>query len=230
MIRTLLTDFLHLFFPRVCLLCGQPLVDGEHEICLACLHGQPHTHLAEKPDNRMEQLFWGKVEAVQRAAALFYFEKGSGVQQLIHQLKYKDNPEVGHVLGRYAAHEMASSPLAKTDAIIPVPLHPKRLRKRGYNQSALIAEGLANVWGTPVNEHLLKRISANDTQTHKGVYERWENTQGLFETTDTRPYRGKTLLLVDDVVTTGSTLCAAAEALSGIPGVTIHCLCLAIAR
>ena len=200
MIRNLLNDFLHLFFPHVCLLCGRPLIEGEHEICLACLHGQPHTGFEQQPDNRMEQLFWGRTPAVDRAAALFYFEKGSQVQQLIHQLKYRNHPEIGRILGRYAARRMRGSGLSQADAVVPVPLHRKRLRQRGYNQSTLIAEGLTQIWGIPVEEGLLERTHANVSQTHKGVYERWENTHELFRVSQPERYRGKTLLLVDDVV------------------------------
>lgn len=230
MLRAALTDFFHLFFPNVCVLCGQPLVSGEREVCLQCLTGQPHTGFALRPDNPMEQLFWGRAEAVRRAAALFYFEKGSQAQRLIHLVKYHGHTELGRALGRYAAHDTQGSPLAGADVIVPVPLHPKRLRARGYNQSELIAEGLAEVWGLPVDGTGLRRARFNLTQTRKGVYERWENADGIFEVTDPARYQGKTVLLVDDVATTGATLCAAAQALGAVPGTRVYCFCLAIAR
>ena len=221
-------SFIRLLFPNVCLLCGNDLREGEEQICLTCRADLPYTRLHHELDNKFEQLFWGQVP-VERATALFYFEKGGKVQEMLHQLKYKGNRDMGLLLGRCLGDEIAGCPVADVDCIVPVPLHSKRLKSRGYNQSRLIAEGLAEVLQLPVEDGALQRTRANETQTHKNAWERWRNSEQLFAVGQAEKLCGKRILLVDDVVTTGATLASAGKALLQVPGVQLNFATIAMA-
>ncbi|MBP5317783.1 MAG: ComF family protein [Paludibacteraceae bacterium] len=226
--KKLFDSLVRLLYPHVCLLCGADLVEGEEQVCLVCRSDLPYTRMHLEPDNRLEQLFWGQVP-IQRATALFYFEKGGMVQKLLHQLKYKDNREMGVLLGRCLGEEIAGSPVAEADCIVPVPLHPRRQKLRGYNQSRLIADGMAEVLHLPVADGVLKRVRANETQTHKNAFERWRNSESLFAVGERESLAGRRVLLVDDVVTTGATFTASAKALLQIPNIQINCASVAMA-
>jgi ComF family protein len=180
-------------------------------------------------NNPVEKRFWGKIP-VFRATAFFFFQKGSPFQKVLHQLKYKGNREVGEVLAKHAAAALLeSSGFLPVDVIVPVPLHPNKLRKRGYNQSECIAKGLSAVLQKPLDTLSLIRALENPTQTKKNVYERYKNTEGIFQLTDKKAFEGKHVLLVDDVLTTGSTIEACAEALLETEGVKISVFVLALA-
>ncbi|MBO4371056.1 MAG: ComF family protein [Paludibacteraceae bacterium] len=226
--KQLLTDFIRLLFPHVCLLCGNRLCESEKHVCLNCLFDLPLTNLHRVPDNRMEQLFWGQAR-IDHATALYYFEKGNHVQQLLHQIKYKGNRELAVELGRILGEEIKDSPVAQVDCIVPIPLHPRRQKSRGYNQSQLIAEGLAAVLNLPIENQVLWRTRFNDTQTHKNAFERWRNSESLFCVSNGSALEGKRVLIVDDVVTTGSTFVAAAKALIQITNIQLNCATVALA-
>ena len=222
-------DLLNLFYPNLCFVCGEPLMKNESQICLSCLRNIPRTDFHLIPDNPIEKKFWGKVP-VFRATSFFYFQKGSPFQKLIHELKYKGNKEIGEVMGKYAAAELISSnDFSQIDIIIPIPLHPKKLAKRGYNQSECIGKGIAEIFGKPLDITSLIRIKENTTQTKKGVFERFENTEGIFDLIDKEVIENKHILLVDDVLTTGSTLEAAIAVLVSIPNVKVSVFTLAVA-
>ncbi|MBN2766972.1 MAG: ComF family protein [Paludibacteraceae bacterium] len=224
-----LHEVLNLFYPDLCIICGETLQSSEHQICLACIQQIPRTHFQSLVDNPVEKRFWGKVD-IYRATSFYYFHKGSPFQKLIHELKYKGNKEIGEVMGRLAALEMLESPdFSSVDFIIPVPLHPKKLALRGYNQSECIARGLSDILRKPIDTHSLVRVMENTTQTRKSVFERFQNTSGIFEYKEGLVPDGSHLLLVDDVLTTGSTLEAAVTSLSAIPGVRISIFTLAVA-
>lgn len=227
---TILNDLLNLFFPTICLLCREPLIDGEKHICLHCLCDLPHTGYYDLENNPVAQLFFGKIPIV-NATALFHYEKGGHVRQLIHALKYHDNRELGIKLGHMFALEYQKTSLFnQVDLLIPVPLHPKKLKQRGYNQSELIARGIGEISNLPVNTTVLGRNKKTETQTNKQVYDRWSNVQHVFSIADYELLQHKHILLVDDVITTGSTIGACAETLSSIPGIRISLLSIAIAR
>ncbi|HOY38324.1 MAG TPA: ComF family protein [Bacteroidales bacterium] len=214
-------DLVYLLFPEVCEVCMAPLVTGEKTICLKCLADMPYTDYHNKPENPVSQIFWGKVH-VEMATALFYFAKGSKYRKLIHKLKYKGKREIGIFLGRELGACIGKSDYFKgIDCIIPVPLHISRQTKRGYNQSAEIALGISQVTGIPVKLHELIRSQATETQTKKTRDERWKNVSGKFQIASPENLKGKHVLVVDDVITTGSTIEAVVETLLGVEGVTV---------
>lgn len=222
-------ELLNLIYPNLCIICNEPLNKSENQICISCIQQIPRTHYHIQSDNPVEKRFWGKVK-VFRATSFYFFHKGSPFQKLIHELKYKNNKEVGEVMGRLAAIElMESADFATVDFVIPIPLHPKKYALRGYNQSECIAKGISAVLKKPVDTSSLVRVMENTTQTKKSVYERYKNTSGIFEYKQGYIPDNSHLLLVDDVLTTGSTLEAAVAALSAIPGVRISVFTLAVA-
>jgi ComF family protein len=222
-------DFINLLFPDLCIVCNENLQKNKQHICVNCLYGIPKTNFHLLIDNPIEKRFWGKVP-VFRGTAFFYFQKGSPFQKLLHTLKYKGNKEIGEVLGKYAAADLLDSPdFRNVDVIIPVPLHPKRYKKRGYNQSEWIAKGLSEVLNIPQDTITLRRVRENTTQTKKSVFERYENTEGIFGLLDKNTLSGKHVLLVDDVLTTGSTLEACVNELLKSNNVKVSIFTLAVA-
>jgi ComF family protein len=206
----LLDDFLGLLFPRICYGCGNHLMRNESLICTECYVLIPRTNYHLKPDNPVARLFWGRC-MIEKAAAFSFYTKDSRIKKLIHQLKYKGVRELGTELGRIYGNSLQSSGfLDEIDLIIPVPLHPSKRRKRGFNQSDLIAAGMSEATGIPMDTGILVRKTASKTQTHKSRYERWTNVRDIFGVIDRDRLRNKHILLVDDVITTGSTLEACA--------------------
>ena len=222
-------DFINLLFPDLCIVCNENLQKNEQHICVNCLYGIPKTNFHLLTDNPIEKRFWGKVP-IFRGTAFFYFQKGSPFQKLLHALKYKGNKEIGEVLGRHAAADLLDSPdFRDVDVIVPVPLHPKKFKKRGYNQSEWIAKGMSEILNKPQDSTTLCRVRANMTQTKKTVFERYENTEGIFELLDKNTFSGKHVLLVDDVLTTGSTLEACIKALLESKNIKVSIFTLAVA-
>lgn len=226
---SLFKNLVDLFFPNACIICGESLLGSEQQICLTCLHEMPKTNFHLQKDNPIEKKFWGKVN-IYRATSFFFFQKGSPFQKLLHALKYKGNKEIGEILGKYAAADLYESDDFKTvDVIVPVPLHPQKYKKRGYNQSEWIAKGLSMILNVPVDTESLKRLKENTTQTKKSVFERYENTEGIFDVVMDSKLKGCHILLVDDVLTTGSTLEACIRVLSQLSDVKISVFTLAVA-
>ncbi len=227
--KKFLPELLNLFYPNLCLICNNSLIANEKQICFSCMNEIPRTNYHLIKDNPIEKRFWGKVP-VFRGTSFYFFQKGSPFQKLLHELKYKGNREIGIIMGKYAASELISSADFNTvDLIIPVPLHPKKFAKRGYNQSEYICTGLAEILKKSVDTKSLIRIRENTTQTKKTVFERYENTLGLFEVKNEENLKGKHILLVDDVLTTGSTLEACITALIQIPEIKVSIFTLAVA-
>jgi len=226
---TYLHAVLELFYPRLCLVCGQKLISSEDYICLKCLLHLPRTNYHETAGNPMEQLFYGRVQ-LERATAYFDFKKGSSYQKILHHLKYRGMKELGEYVGALFATEIQDTDLLRSiDMICPVPLHPKKERKRGYNQSYHIAKGLSEKSGIPIDNRSLIRKQFSSTQTRKTRWERWENVESIFELTSPGAFEGKHVLLVDDVVTTGATLEACAATILKNCQAKISILTLAIA-
>ena len=217
----LLNDLLWIIFPKLCASCGKALSTEDKVICVLCRNYLPVTNIHTEPDNVVIRHFWGKVNVASAASFLFY-GKGDKVQQLIYQLKYRGRKEVGVTVGKMYGHELlCSQPFKSADVIIPVPLHVSKRNKRGYNQSELFAKGLSTAMNIPCDFNSLVRKVATDTQTRKTRYNRFENVNRVFELVNHEAVRGKHVLLVDDVVTTGSTLTACAEALLKAEGTRV---------
>lgn len=222
-------DLWHLFFPKECLLCGGRLPKGVRGLCSECLAGLPRTLLHQQKDNLVERNFFGKFP-VERATSFLYYAKGGDVSRLLYELKYYGNQEIGRVMGRIMAAELMDSHFFDgIDLIVPVPLHKRKERRRGYNQSRCLAEGISAVTGVPLRADVVIRSRFTDTQTRKGAYERWENVRELFVCVSSEVLNGKHILLVDDVLTTGATIVSCADAFGGIPGLHISVLTLALA-
>jgi ComF family protein len=228
--QTYLADFVALLFPQLCPACGESLMAGEHVICTDCRFNLPFTNFHLQPDNIVARQFWGKVN-LEAAYALYYFAKGGKVQNLMHHFKYRGVQQIGVLLGNIAGAQLTKNDVFKTvDVIIPVPLHKKRLKQRGYNQSACFANGLAQKLNAAVDENSLIRAKATETQTHKSRFSRFENMQEVFAVIDPEKLINKHVLLVDDVVTTGSTLEACAAQLLKIEGLKLSIATIAYAE
>jgi len=223
-----LHDFIGLFYPNLCIGCEQNLQRNEKQLCLNCLMQLPLTNYHQTKENVIEKRFYGRTE-IQHASTFLYFEKEIITQKLLHGIKYKGRKELGEQMGALFGSQLANSRFNEIDAIIPVPLHPNRLKIRGYNQSEWIAKGMAKTMRKPLVNNVLKRIIENPTQTKKGVYERWENTAGIFDAENATSIQNKHLLLVDDVLTTGATLEACIIPLQKIQGVKISIAALSAA-
>lgn len=221
--------FLELFFPRLCLVCEEKLLRQERFICLTCMLHMPRTDFTLPGESSMEQLFYGRVP-VEKACAYFEFRKGSSYRIILHQLKYRGQKEIGEYFGeRFAAELMQAGVFSMPDYLCPIPLHRKKERKRGFNQSYHIALGLSRQMHVPVVKDNLRRLADTATQTRKSRYERWENVANMFEVVNPALFDGKHIALVDDVVTTGATLESCAGAILSCCNARISIFTLAMA-
>jgi len=199
-------DFISLLFPRLCQACGDHLVRNEEVICSLCLLDMPLTGFHSKRENELEKSLWGRC-FVERAAAYAYYQSGGKMQALIHRLKYDGITMVGTYLGRiYGTILKEDGFLDGIDMIVPVPLHPAKERQRGFNQARVICDAISDATGIPVENGLLHRTVRTASQTRKSRVERWENVENIFETSSLDIIPGSHILLVDDVITTGSTI------------------------
>lgn len=210
-IYDLFDDFISLLFPRLCNGCGEPLMKNEKLICTNCYIAIPRSNFHLETDNVVEKIFWGRCK-LERAAAFSIYNRDSRIRKLIHNMKYRGVKEIGYEMGRIYGNDLVKSDFIKgIDLIIPVPLHPYKERKRGFNQSMEIAKGLSVATGIPIEPETLVRTPAKQTQTKLTRIERWSNVEGIFRVTNPEKIANKHLLLVDDVITTGATIesCAA---------------------
>ena len=213
LIKQYASDFFYLFSPELCAACSEPLRHGENILCTMCEVTLPQTHFHEQTDNPLERHFWGRMQLA-RAAALYFFKKGSRVQHLLHQLKYNGRKEVGFRIGQWYGYKLRErEEFTSIDLVVPVPLHPKKQAKRGYNQSDFFAEGISSVLKAEWNPRMVRRTKATETQTRKSRTDRWLNVNEIFEPLNPKVVEGKHVLLVDDVVTTGATLEACGQSL-----------------
>ncbi len=226
---TYFSDFIQLIYPNLCMSCGSNLYKNETVLCTKCLYRLPRTNFHHDSDNPVSQFFWGRVK-VETATSFYHFQKGSKFQKLIHQLKYHGHKEVGFELGKHFGTELKESDLFKDiDLLVPVPLHPKRLKTRGYNQSDWIAFGLSESMNIPVDTNNLYRHIATETQTRKTRIERWQNVESIFRIKKQNAFENKHILLIDDVITTGSTLEACASAILNVGNTKVSVATLAVA-
>ncbi|MBD1393970.1 ComF family protein [Mucilaginibacter glaciei] len=230
LLRTYLADFVSLIFPQLCVACSENLIANEHLLCTGCLYNLPLTNFHLQPDNIVARQFWGKLQ-VEAAYSLYYFNKGGNIQNMMHQFKYNGMQRIGNLLGNIAGQQLLQNEIFNSaDVIIPVPLHKKRLKERGYNQSASFAEGLADKLNARIDLDNLVRTVATKTQTHKSRFARFENMKEVFSIARPEDLKGKHILLVDDIVTTGSTLEACGIELLKIPGLKLSIATIAYAE
>ena len=223
----MLKDLISLIYPQVCVTCSEDLYTGEKFICSECRYNLPRTQYHLFLNNPVAKNFWGRTP-IEAATAYYFFNKGLKVQDLIHQVKYRGKKELGIYLGNMFGAELKSSPFfEKINLVIPVPLHKDKLHKRGYNQSHLIAEGIAEALSAQCIPDAVTRKLATETQTRKTRFKRWENVEEKFEVLNWQQLENNRILLVDDVITTGSTLEACARAILQIPGTKVSVAALA---
>lgn len=229
-ITSLATDVFNLLFPDLCGGCGRHLFKGEQAICTGCLLDMPYTDFHLHAQNRVAQQLWNRLPLA-NAMAMLYFNKGTKTQRLLHQLKYEGQTAIGAKLGQLLGQRLKNVPsYADIDVIVPVPLHPKKQRLRGYNQSKFIGDGIAEVLGIPCTENNLMRKKMTESQTKKTRYNRFENMLDVFTVTNHTEFEDKHVLLIDDVVTTGATLEACGHALlqKGVAKLSIACIAYAV--
>ena len=225
----LFKSLINLLFPRVCAACGTLLLEGEDTVCTTCRFLMPKTHYETNPDNPLAQIFYGQMP-FNAVSAEFFFSKSGKVQHLIHGLKYHHCRENGIFLGQEIGKSLVQAPdYQGIDYIIPIPLHPKKEKIRGYNQSHVIAEGICEIMNVPIAEKCLVRSVFTDTQTKKSRDDRYQNVKDIFELKNPEKLQNKHVLLVDDVLTTGATLMSAGKTLSRVEGIKISVVTAACA-
>lgn len=217
--------FADLLFPRLCKVCGRVLLRGEKHICLYCLDDIPFTYYWNWEGNPAEKKLWGRTYLM-IVSPLFFYSRESPYTNLIHRIKYKGDIALARYLGLMLGERLkCSTRLPEIDYLVPVPLHPRKKWKRGYNQSEEIAKGIADaLWENPkgrIITDVLRRRRFTKTQTQISVGNKWENMTGAFLVRDVEKLKGKNILLIDDVLTTGATVDACWQALSVIEGINV---------
>ena len=225
------TRFLDFISPRQCVVCGERLSPTERSLCSVCVLHLPRTTYQFTPnDNPMAQLFW-HLTPVERAAALLFYEPHSEMARIVYDMKYHDRPDIGEDMGRLMANEMQFARYFDgIDVLLPVPLSRKRLRQRGYNQSEQLAIGISDITHLPIVTKALRRKEFHQSQTKLARWQRQENVADTFQLIDNSPLKGRHVLLVDDICTTGATLIACVDALKDIEGIHLSVLTLGFTK
>lgn len=225
----ILYDLAGIFLPRRCAGCDQGLMSFEHSLCMECVDDLPRLRGHDDPDNKVEQVFKGRVR-LHAASAFLQFNKDGMVQHMLHRLKYRGDPGVGLELGRRMAEDVMKSPrFADVDVLLAVPLHRRKEKQRGFNQAQVLVDGMREVWPLREVDTGLLRVVHTSTQTKRGRLARWTNVKAAFQLSDPAALAGAHVLLVDDVVTTGATIEGCALALADVPGIRISVLACACA-
>lgn len=204
-------DLLGIFFPKLCIGCNGALLKNEEYICSSCSYHLPETNYHLQQNNPLEKIFWGRAK-IEKAFSFLFFKKGNITQNLLHELKYKGNKELGNHLGSMYGEKLQHH-IGDIDSIVSIPLHKSKLKKRGYNQTDFFASGLSSQLKIENMSSYIYKKKANETQTKKNRYERWENVEDIFAIENISVFKNKHVLLVDDVITTGATIEACATAL-----------------
>ena len=212
-IAVVLRDVASLFLPRTCLACGRVLLENEGCVCLACRYNMPLTNFAKRKDNPIKLLF-ENVLPVESATAMFWFVGGTEWQRIIHNFKYHGRWFFAQKMGEWLGEELLDSGnFDDIDLIVPIPLHYRRRLRRGYNQSEQLALGVGRKMGVECDFRSVRRRHYNDSQTSKSRSERWDNVEEIFDVRRAERLRGKHILLLDDVLTTGATMASCASAI-----------------
>ncbi len=226
-IQSAATDLIHLFFPHVCAGCGSDIINLDHQLCLRCISELPFTNFFEQFGNPVERKFYGRME-VKNAGSGYFFTKDSLIESLVYELKYKGNKAIGFYMGKLLGNLLQNNTrFNEVDIMIPLPLNARRFKKRGYNQAAILCEGIASICSKPImNDAVIRKVNT-ETQTHKGRITRWENMDGVFAVAKPEAIQNKHILLVDDIVTTGASLEACGAEILKVPGTTLSIATLA---
>lgn len=226
-----LSDLEALFFPPRCPVCGEPMPEGTRLVCTRCRMDAPLTGYWREADNPMARRLWGLMP-VEHASALFYYGAESGWRRLVHRFKYRGAWRLARDAGRWYGAELSASGLyGDVDAVVPVPLHPFKLLRRGYNQSEYLAEGIAAELGVPLDVRSVVRVRNNPSQALTPRRERGRNVEGIFAVRRAERLAGCHVLLVDDVFTTGETLRSCGEAIrAAVPDCRLSIAALAVSR
>ncbi len=229
-IRNLLTQCIELLFPRYCLLCQDKLFAFESHLCTPCLAKLPYVTNPFSLNNDTEMRLRGHFP-FEKAESLLYFDKGGDSQRLVHSIKYLGAKEAAYYLGKISGQLLSGNKYFDSiDLIVPVPMYEAKKRKRGYNQSRILADGIGEMLHTTVENDCLQKTRHTDSQTNHKGNDRWENVKGSFRVDNQEKLTGKHILLVDDVLTTGATIDACAQALLAIPSIRISVFTLALAE
>ncbi|PWH83607.1 amidophosphoribosyltransferase [Algibacter marinivivus] len=225
----MLKSIVNLFFPKVCNACHNQLNDNEDTICLDCRHDLPVTNFHFDDSDNIKKVLYGRAK-IEHGTALFRFEKKGNVQRLIHNLKYKGHENIGFILGNWLGGELKTiEAYQNIDAIIPVPLHENKLKKRGYNQVAKFGQQIAEALNAEYLDDVLIKISNTKSQTNKKRFARWSSSDELFALKNITKIENKHILVVDDIITTGATLEACISVLSVAENSKISIATMAIA-
>jgi len=225
----MLQDFLALIYPRNCVACGNSLFKHEEQVCNYCYTHLPKSNFHKQPRNPVDALFYGRTPLL-LASSFYVFQKKGSIQKVLHAIKYKHNKDLAVLVGKWYAEDLKTNNIiSKADFIIPVPLHSKKFKIRGYNQSEEFARGLSEGLKITLNTSVLQRTEFTETQTKKSKYERWENVEDVFELIAPETFKNKHVVLVDDVITTGATIEACCQLLQQIEGIQVSVLSIAYA-
>lgn len=228
-LRELGEGLLHLLYPNLCVACGEDVPAGKSCFCFSCRLKLEPTGMHLLHDNEFTDRLWGHLP-VESGAALYYFTRKSPVQRALHQLKYHNKPDIGIKIGREYGRLLAQSPLFQgVQIVIPVPLHPRKEQLRGYNQSAMFAQGLAESLDVPNSPRALERRVLAESQTKKKRIERFDNVNDNFAVAQPAQIKNKHVLVVDDVLTTGATLESCGASILQVPGAKLSLATIAIA-
>ena len=225
----IINDLMSLIYPRHCEACEANLLKHEEFICTLCLINLPKSNYHKNNTSELSYVFAGRIP-LQNALCFYIFEKSGRVQQLLHAIKYQNQKELAEFIGKLYAKDLKETEVLKhVDVVLPIPLHTKKLKQRGYNQSEWFAKGIARELNLKLDTTLLKKVNSTSTQTNKKKFERWENVEGVFELQNAGSLTNKHVLIVDDVITTGATIEAAWQALKDVEGIKVSVLSIAFA-
>ena len=226
----IIKEIFNVFYPEICVCCKNQLTTNEKTICITCRHDLPVTNFTDEKDNLVEKTFYGRVPVLE-ATSLFYFLKKGKVQQLIHELKYNNQQQIGTFIGDWLSEKILNSNRFKTiDCIIPVPLHKKKQQQRGYNQLTTFGQSLCQKLNIPFYEHVLTKTTSTKTQTKKLRFDRWKNAEHQFKIQNIELIENKHILIIDDIITTGATLEACILSLKNVKNSTISIATMAYTK